>query len=178
MWTISDIKKIKEYYSKEKYNFAKRVYPSYYSNAGDEYGKTYGYTLEEPFASSYLDEYQINNNITFEVNFYIYLTQISSEIFTGSYPVIIGLPDNLGVSIIPENENSIFSYCDLIEEEEIDFDSSLGMVQVIEDGCSFGSNYIINGLHLYEIWSYDGDYNYKQYNNFTEMIEDNMNKWK
>jgi hypothetical protein len=181
-----DIDKIKTFYTNKKIKWADSL--DYYTPQ-NKWGERYGYELAKPFTLEEVDEFEKKNCINLPKDFKIYLIQVSKEIFVSMYPTKINLNID-GYSHIPSNEYYFGEEYEKIEccihgmdicdsaiccSENcnvLHYDSYGGMIEIGNNGCTYSTTIIINGIQIGTVWDMDGNgpTGRKIYSNFTEYI--------
>lgn len=161
--TDSNIPIVLKYYKDKKESYAQSL---------DNYrpqrkrGEKYGYTLAEPFTEFEVSMFELQNDVSLDPNFRIYLTKISKEVFIGSYPSIIQLPQKIGMCKIPEDK-TFYSYSYLNDDE----DDNEGVITIAENGCTSSDVIIVKGTHKGEVWRVvDDETKSKSENTFMEFL--------
>lgn len=148
----------------------------------------YGFELAPPYSQEEVECCLQSKCITLPSGLYQYLTLVSREIFTDSYPVIFDLDtlptkEQINQFVLPEgidhvNENDFQSDDDPLESETL-FNPEHWchlMVKIGDGGCTFNQLiYLGAGSQHGSIWCYSDDMCYRrEYNNFDTLLKNDM----
>jgi hypothetical protein len=182
---------IREYYSHKKMEWAKTK--SYYGDRNKDWGmetrsetnETYSYELKPPYTKVEVANFEKTANIVLPRELVYYLTNISRELFLGSYPRIFNIKlteEQIGTFEVPLDKDMWCygdcpvhgSYDELPDDGCECDDPTDGVVKIADSGCTDVDYLVVKGNHYGTIWSCGGggDYVYAhyRYKNFWEFL--------
>lgn len=141
---------IKEFYSNK---------PVHY-NTGEERKQ---FPLPQPYTEQQIFDFETKHNIKLPEELRSYLTCVSREFRTSSYPHTVKLEYYSEKCMIPLNET-------IFDDKGDEYDFTSGMIQIGDGGCSFSDWIVVNGNHYSSVWHCNGDCMYKDKKSLLEYL--------